>query len=205
MRSDSARGALCQDVDGPLCLASFRRSPNSGAARRCDGRNGAAQGSLRAMERVAVLVLFSIACAAGGSPTDADKSVMSKNDAVLAAVYLHELEQASLDASTNVCLAVRGEVTDFAAVLGAVRASFPHAVPDAECSGGGPVGPVVLNAGGSAVRLDIGPITWVDDATARITGGGPHAGGMTVSEREYTVVLDGGDWKVSGEKPGLTI
>ena len=90
-------------------------------------------------------------------------------------------------------------------VLGAVRASFPHAVLNAECSGGGPAGPVVLNAGGNAVRLDIGPITWVDDATAKITGGGPHAGGMTTSEGEYTVVLDGGEWKITAEKPGMTI
>jgi hypothetical protein len=156
------------------------------------------------MERVAVLV-FSIACGAGSSPTATESSVLSKNDAVLAAVYLHELEQARLDASTNVCLAVRGDVADFSAVLGAVRASFPRAVPDAECSGGGPTGPVVLIAGGNAVRLDIGPITWVDEATAKITGGGPHAGGMTTSERDYTVALDGDEWKVTGEKPGMVI
>lgn len=63
----------------------------------------------------------------------------------------------------------------------------------------------MLVAGGNAVRLDIGPITWVNDATAKITGGGPHAGGMSVAEREYTVVKDGDGWKVTGEKPGLTI
>lgn len=129
---------------------------------------------------------------------------MSKTDAVLVTVYLHELHEAKLDANTNVCLAVRGAVTDFAAVLGAVRRTFPQAVPDAECSGGGPSGPVVLN-GANAVRLDIGPVTWMDDATAKINGGGAHAGGPTVSEREYTVVKDGGGWKVTGEKPGLTI
>lgn len=130
---------------------------------------------------------------------------MSKNDAVLATVYLHELDAAKLDAATNVCLTVRGEVTDFEAVLGAVRQRYPKAVPDAACSGGGPSGPVVLNAGGAAVRLDIGPVTWVSATTAKITGGGPHAGGATVSEREYTVVADGDGWKVTGEKPGLTI
>jgi hypothetical protein len=152
-----------------------------------------------------VASVFLVACGSGTPPTTVPQDGMSKNDAVLATVYLHELRTAGIDASTNVCLTVRGEVTDFAAVLGAVRGSYPNAVPDAECSGGGPSGPVVLNAGGAAVRLDIGPITWVDDATAKITGGGPHAGGMTVSERQYTVVKDGGGWKVAGEKPGLTI
>jgi hypothetical protein len=156
------------------------------------------------MARKAAL-LFMIACGAGGSSTGTSKDALSKNDSVLAAVFLHELAQAKLETSTNVCLAIRGEVTDMAAVLRAVRAQFPKAVPDAECSGGGPAGPVVLNAGGSAVRLDIGPITWVDDATAKIGGGGPHAGGMTTSEREYTVVRDGDTWKVIGEKPGMKI
>ena len=153
-----------------------------------------------------VSLAFVMACGSATPPTAMPNPGLSKNDTVLVTVYLHELHAAKLDASTNVCLAVRGEVTDFAAVLGAVRQTYPKAVADAECSGGGPSGPVVLNAGGNAVRLDIGPITWVDNATAKITGGGPHAGGMTVSEREYTVVKDGGDgWKVSDEKPGLTI
>jgi hypothetical protein len=166
--------------------------------------------------------MFAIGCS-GASPTPAEAPkppadapnrpadapdpppTMSKNDEVLVTVYLHELDAAKLDASTNVCLVVRGEVTDFAAVLAAVRRRYPKAVPDAECSGGGPSGPVVLNAGGDAVRLDIGPITWTDDSTAKITGGGPHSGGMQVNEREYTVVKDGDAWKVTGEKPGLTI
>lgn len=149
--------------------------------------------------------MFLVACGSATAPTVVPQDGMSKNDAVLVTVYLHELRTAGLAASTNVCLDVRGEVTDFAAVLGAVKASYPNAVPDSECRGGGPSGPVVLNAGGDAVRLDIGPITWVDDATAKITGGGPHAGGMTVSEREYTVVKEGDGWKVAGEKPGLTM
>jgi hypothetical protein len=152
-------------------------------------------------------MVFVIACGSATPPAGKPKTAaLSKNDAVLVTVYLHELHAAKLDASTNVCLAVRGEVTDFAAVLGAVRQSYPKAVPDAECSGGGPSGPVVLNAGGNAVRLDIGPITWLGDTTAKITGGGPHAGGATASEREYTVVEDGGTgWKVTDEKPGATI
>jgi hypothetical protein len=132
-------------------------------------------------------------------------AAMSKTDAVLATVYLHELAAAKLDANTNVCLAVRGEVTDFAGVLAAVRQKYPKAVPDAECSGGGPSGPVVLIAGGNAVRLDIGPVSWLDDGTAKLKGGGPHSGGMSVHEREYTVVKDGDGWKVTDEKPGLTI
>ena len=148
------------------------------------------------------LLVFIMACGSttGGTPKTAG---MPKNDAVLVTVYLHELAEAKLDAQANVCLAVRGEVADFTAVLGAVQQKYPNAVPDAQCSGGGPSGPVVLNAGGNAVRLDIGPITWVDESTAKVTGGGAHAGGPTVSEREYTVVKHGSGWKVTGEKPGL--
>jgi hypothetical protein len=100
---------------------------------------------------------------------------------------------------------VRWYPDDFAAVLAAVRAKYPKAVANDECSGGGPSGPVVLNAGGNAVRLDIGPISWPDESTAKITGGGAHAGGPTAHEREYTVVKDGAGWKVTDEKPGLTI
>lgn len=149
------------------------------------------------------LLPFVMAC--GSTSQVPSTSALSKNDAVLVTVYLHELQAAKLDATTNVCLVVRGEVTDLAAVVGAVRRSYPRAVPDAECSGGGPTGPVVLKAGGNAVRLDIGPITWVDAATGKITGGGAHAGGGSVSEREYTVVKDGEGWKVTGDTPGLTI
>lgn len=151
-------------------------------------------------------LLFLIAC--GGTPKtvpDTPPSAMSNNDAVLLTVFLHELAAASITPDTGVCLAIRGEVDDFASVLAGVQAKYPKAVANSECSGGGPSGPVVLNAGGSAVRLDIGPISWPDANTAKITGGGAHAGGPTADEREYTVVKDGSGWKVTDEKPGLTI
>jgi hypothetical protein len=143
--------------------------------------------------------------ACGAAPRTGSTAGMSRNDSVLATVYLHELAVAKLGAGTNVCLVVRGPVTDFARVLAAVQHRYPKAVADAACSGGGPSGPVVLEAGGAAVRLDIGPITWVDDATAMINGGGPHSGGMMVHERRYTVIKVGAGWKVTGERPGLTI
>lgn len=75
-------------------------------------------------------VVFVIACS-GSTPSPEMPSALSRNDAVLATVYLHELATAKLDATTNVCLTVRGEVTDFAAVLGVVRQRYPKAVPDA--------------------------------------------------------------------------
>lgn len=86
-----------------------------------------------------------------------------------------------------------------------LRSRYPNAVPDAECRGGGPSGPVELSAGGAAVRLDIGPVTCIDDVTASVPGGGPHSGGTTASERVYTVAKDGDGWRVTGEKQGLTI
>src|SRR5690349_10197533 len=145
-----------------------------------------------------LMVLFLIAC--GGTPKtvpDKPRSTLSNNDAVLLTVFLHELAADEITPDTGVCLAIRGTVDDFASVLAAVKAKYPKAVADSECSGGGPSGPVVLNAGGSAVRLDIGPVSWPDESTAKITGGGAHAGGPTASEREYTLVKDGDGWKVT--------
>ncbi len=123
---------------------------------------------------------------------------------MLEAVFLHEL---STDASHDdeiVCLAVRGQTSDGSALLAAIQARHPTAVRNSECEGGGPSGPVTSH-GRRAVRYDIGPVEWRDDGTARVKGGGAHRGGMSVNEREYTVVKAGSGWKITDQKPGLQI
>lgn len=150
------------------------------------------------------LLVLSILVACGGT-TKGTTPGLSKDDAVFEAVFLHEIGAASVSADETICLALRGSTNDGSDLLAAIRARHPTAVLNAECSGGGPSGPVLNASGGKAVRFDIGPITWVDDNTATIDGGGGHRGGATVSERRYTVVKDGGGWKVAGEKPGMTI
>lgn len=129
---------------------------------------------------------------------------LSKDDAVLEAVFLHELANDKSRDDEVVCLAVRGQTSDGSALLAAIQARHPTAVRNIECSGGGPSGPVTSH-GRPAVRFDIGPVEWRDDGTARVKGGGAHRGGMVVDEREYTVVKTGNGWKITDQKPGLQI
>lgn len=151
------------------------------------------------------LLGFVILAACGGA-TRGTTPGLSKDDAVFEAVFLHEIAGAQVAGDETICLAVRGQDSDGTALLAAIRARYPRAVSNAECSGGGPDGPVIHTAtGGKAVRFDIGPITWRDDHTAGIDGGGGHRGGATVAERHYTVEHKDGAWKVTGEAPGLTI
>lgn len=152
-----------------------------------------------------LLLLLSIVAACGAT-TKGTTPGLSKDDAVLEAVFLHEISKAAVAADETICLTTRGQSNDGTQLLAAIKARHPNAVLDAECSGGGPSGPVVHTAsGGKAVRFDIGPITWIDDSTATIDGGGGHRGGMTAHEVKYTVKKDGGGWKITDEKPGLTI
>lgn len=151
------------------------------------------------------LLVVSILAACGGTTKGTTPS-LSKDDAVYEAVFLHEISKANVTSDETICLKTRGSTNDGSALLTAIKARHAKAVLDVECSGGGPSGPVVHSgSGGSAVRFDIGPVTWVDDATATIDGGGGHRGGATAHEVKYTVKQDGGDWKVVDEKPGLTI
>lgn len=151
------------------------------------------------------LLVLSIVAACSGT-TKGTTPRLSKDDAVLEAVFLHEIASAGVTAEETICLTTRGSTNDGTVLLAAIKARHPSAVLDAECSGGGPSGPVVHSAtGGKAVRFDIGPVTWVNDTTATVDGGGGHRGGATAHEVTYTVVKDGGGWKITGEKPGLTI
>jgi hypothetical protein len=125
---------------------------------------------------------------------------LSKDEHVFVAVFLHEIAAGAVAAGEAVCLAMRSPPGDGSAILAAVRASVPTAVLDKECTGGGPTGPVKLVAnGGAAARFDIGPISWVDENTAFISGGGAHRGGHA-REVRYTVTKVGGAWKVTNEK-----
>jgi hypothetical protein len=150
------------------------------------------------------LLVLSILVACGGT-TKGTTPGLSKDDAVLEAVFLHEIAQAAVSDDETICLTTRGSTNDGTALLAAIKARHGNAVLDAECSGGGPSGPVVNSAGGKAVRFDIGPVTWIDDDNATCDGGGGHRGGATAHEVKYSLKREGGGWKVTGEKPGLTI
>jgi hypothetical protein len=156
-----------------------------------------------------VLLMFAVACGGSnlktpppGLANDAGQNqsppALAKDDAVLEAVLLHEIGKASV-ANEVVCVTTRG-ATDATAVVAAIHARVPAAVPDRECSGGGPVGPVTHTAtGGKAVRFDVGPVKWLDETNARVNGGGGHRGGGAI-EIEYAVVKTGDGWKVTSEK-----
>lgn len=147
------------------------------------------------------VVLVVAACGNGAPGPTTPTAGLSKDDAVFEAVLLHEMTAAAPGADEAVCVAVRGAENDGEALLAAIRARYPAAVANRECSGGGPDGDVTLTAtGGKAVRFDVGPITWDGDDRARIEGGGGHRGGATAREVEYTVVKDGRGWKVAGER-----
>ena len=142
------------------------------------------------------------ACGAAAEPpkNQAHATGLDKDDAVFEAVVVHDLGAAQLAAGEAVCLATRGATTDGTALLAAIQAHYPTAVKDGECGGGGPAGPVVLTAtGGKAVRIDIGPIEWNPDGTARIASGGAYRGGG-VREVEYTVTHASAGWTVTAEK-----
>jgi hypothetical protein len=144
-----------------------------------------------------MFLLFAVAC--GGAGLNSPATGLSKDDAVLEAVLLHEIGKTSVGAGEAVCVTTRG-ASDQPAVVAAIHARVPAAVPDRECSGGGPTGPVTHTAtGGKAVRFDVGPVKWLDETNARVNGGGGHRGGGAI-EIEYAVVKTGDGWKVTGEK-----
>lgn len=167
---------------------------------------------------LALLGLAAVACASPGAgverprPTPDDEQPrpmsddaqppstpgLSRDDAVLEAVFLYELAESPPVGDEGVCLTVRGGLSD--ALFAAIKQRYPTAVQNVECKGGGPTGRVKLVAtDGDAVRFDIGPVTWDSDHRARCTGGGGHRGGGA-REVEYTVEPAGGGWKVVAAK-----
>jgi hypothetical protein len=151
-----------------------------------------------------LLIVLSILVACGGT-TKGTTPGLSKDDAVLEAVFLHEISQAGVTSDEIICLTTRGSENDGSALVAAIKARDGNAVDNGECSGGGPTGPVTHSSGKKAVRFDIGPVKWIDDDTATCDGGGGHRGGATAHEVKYTLKRAGGGWKIVDEKPGLTI
>lgn len=118
--------------------------------------------------------------------------------AVLRTVALHELK--ATDVEKPVCLALRGGSEQAnATVLAAVRSKYPRAVPDSECSGGGPDGSSVRAPGGLGVRIDIGPVAVIGADGASCNGGGAYVSGGA-REIRYTLARNGGSWSITDEK-----
>ncbi len=128
----------------------------------------------------------------------------SRDTAVLAAVFFHEIGVPP--GTMPLCLRVRGakgEIGDASdEVLAAVRSRYPEARKASECAGGGPDEAVrVRSSGESAGMLDIGPVEWDDADHARVKGGGLGRGKSSyVREVEYSLVRDGGGWRVASER-----
>ncbi len=160
------------------------------------------------MKRSICLSAWALVVACGGAPSSATPAggAMSDDDQIFEVVILHELEHASLASGEGVCVGARGATSDGTALLAAVRSRYPTAVPDGQCSGGGPDGShvVVTATRAKAVRIDVGPIEWAQEegkATIR-SGGAYRAGG--VHEVEYTLEKRGSKWQITATKPKNT-
>ncbi len=137
------------------------------------------------------------------APPEPAPSALAKDDAVLEAVLLHEIEQAAPKPDEALCLRVRdaaGKLLDASApLLDAIAQRYPKAIPASRCSGGGPT-PVTVQGGGAGISFDVGPVKWAGN-TALAEGGGGSRGGMhMVHEVEYRVEADGAGWKVVSER-----
>jgi hypothetical protein len=112
------------------------------------------------------------------------------DDAVLEAVYLHEIAAAHPTADEGLCLRVRnagGATADASAsLLAAVRRHHPTAVPASACSGGGRDPVRVIDPGRAGIMFDIGPVVR-GPGKITVEGGGGHRGGGSIREVEYTV------------------
>ncbi len=154
--------------------------------------------------RLGTFVALAVAC--GGAPSSATPAgAMSDDDEIFEVVTFHELEQASLASGEAVCVGARGATSDGTALLAAIRSRYPTAVPDGQCSGGGPDGShvVVTATRAKAVRIDVGPIEWAQEAgKARIVSGGAYRSGG-VREVEYTLEKHGSKWQITATKPKI--
>jgi hypothetical protein len=130
-------------------------------------------------------------------------SVMSPDtdDAVLEAVYLHEIAAAGVKPDESLCLRVRdaaGKTGDASVeLIAAIAKKHPKAVAASACSGGG-MDPV-KSGDGPAVMFDIGPVKR-DGGAIRVEGGGGHRGGGSIREVEYTVERKDGAFRVANER-----
>jgi hypothetical protein len=146
-----------------------------------------------------------VACGGAPSSTTPAAGSMSDDDEIFAVVIFHDLEQASLASGEGVCVGARGATSDGSALLAAVRSRYPTAVPDGQCSGGGPDGShvVVTATHSNAVRIDVGPIEWAQEqGKATIASGGAYRAGG-VHEVEYTLEKHGSKWQITATKPKI--
>ena len=143
-----------------------------------------------------------VACGGATNSSATPAGAMSDDDEIFAAVILHDLDSASLASGEAVCVGARGATSDGAALLAAIRSRYPTAVPDGQCSGGGPDGSrvVVTATHANAVRVDVGPIEWPQEqGKATIVSGGAYRSGG-VHEVEYTLEKHGSKWQITATK-----
>jgi hypothetical protein len=146
-----------------------------------------------------------VACGGASSSSTTPAGAMTDDDQIFEVVIFHELDQASLASGEGVCVGARGATNDGTALLAAVRSRYPTAVPDGQCSGGGPDGShvVVTATHAKAVRIDVGPIEWAhEEGKATIASGGPYRAGG-VREVEYTLEKHGSKWQITATKPKI--
>ena len=129
-------------------------------------------------------------------------SRLSKDDAVLEAVLLHEIAAASPRPDEALCLRVRGGPGSdpSAALLSVIQRRHPKAVAGSMCGGGGPDPVRVTDGGGPGIVFDVGPVKWSGDVALVEGGGGSRGGAASVREVEYRLERAGDGYKVASER-----
>jgi hypothetical protein len=163
------------------------------------------------MLRLLLALAALAACSGKTKPTTGEGSgsmtttapVDDSDDAILAAVYLHEIAAGGLQPDETPCLRVRdtkGQTADAsAALVELIKKTHPKAVPASACTGGGMDPVTVTSPPGKGVMFDIGPVVRKPPG-AVVEGGGAHRGGGAIRELEYIVERGPAGWKVKSER-----
>ncbi|HWO26795.1 MAG TPA: hypothetical protein VNO30_49035 [Kofleriaceae bacterium] len=146
------------------------------------------------------IVLSMMACS--GAQSGGPSSGLSKDDAVLETVLLHEIAAASPRPDEALCLRVRGGPGNepSVALLSAIQRRHPRAIVGSACGGGGPDPVRVNDGGGPGIVFDVGPVKWLGDVALIEGGGGSRGGAASVREVEYRVERAGAGYKVVSER-----
>jgi hypothetical protein len=138
----------------------------------------------------------------GSGSGPAASTSLSKDDAVITAVLLHEIAASSPKPDETLCLRVRGGPGNdaSAAVLAEIQRRHPKTVVGSACGGGGPEPVRVNEGGGPGIMFDVGPVKWNGEVALVEGGGGSRGGAASVREVEYRVELAGGSYKVVSER-----
>lgn len=152
------------------------------------------------MRDLAILGIVVAMMACSGAQSGGTGAGLSKDDAVLEAVLLHEIAAASPRPDEALCLRVRGSPGNepSVALLSAIQRRHPKAISGSACSGGGPE-PVRVN-GGPGIVFDVGPVKWLGDVALVEGGGGSRGGAASVREVEYRVEPANTGYKVVSER-----